>query len=106
MRLLIISALCLLAVPARAYDLHLSPQDMLLIGEALDAMPHGKVAALYQRIQQQLSAEDAAAATAARAKIEAEVSNKIAAEQKAKTPPPAPSPPPASPPVLKDSPYE
>jgi hypothetical protein len=85
-RLLIISALCLLAVPARAYDLHLSPQDMLLIGEALDAMPHGKVAALYQRIQQQLSAEDAAAAAATREKIESDVRRKLAAEQPARPP--------------------
>lgn len=62
MRLLVAAALSLLTSPAWAYDLHnLSPQDMLLIGEALDAMPHGKVAGLYNRIQQQLSAEDMAA---------------------------------------------
>lgn len=83
MRVFITFIVFLLATPAMAYDLHnLSSQDVLLIGEALDAMPHGKVAALYARIQQQLSAEDAASAAETRAKIEKDIRGKIAPEPK------------------------
>lgn len=84
MRLLVAAALSLLAAPALSYDLrNLSPQDVLLLGEALDALPHGKVAGLYNRIQQQLSAEDIAAATDARARVEKDIRSKIDAEPKA-----------------------
>lgn len=83
MRLLVVALAWLLAAPAWAYDIkNLSQQDVLLIGEALDAMPHGKVAGLYLRIQSQLSAEDQASASDARAKTEKEIRDKINSESK------------------------
>lgn len=83
MRLLIAAIALLSAAPALAYDIkNLSQQDVLTIGKALDAMPHGEVAALYSRIQQQLTAEDQVAAADARAKVEKDIRDKIAAETK------------------------
>ena len=104
MRLLILIFASLIAAPALAYDLrNLSPQDVLLLGEALDAMPHGKVASLYNRIQQQLSAEDAAAQAETRIRAEKEIRDKISSESR----PPPPPPPPSTPlPPPKDKPDE
>lgn len=83
MRLFAAAVVCLLAAPASAYDIKgLSQQDVLLIGEALDAMPHGKVSALYLRIQQQLTAENQATAEDAKAKAETDIRNKIISESK------------------------
>lgn len=83
MRVIAAAVVCLLATPASAYDIKgLSQQDVLLIGEALDAMPHGRVAGLYGRIQQQLTAENQAAADDAKAKAETEIRNKIISESK------------------------
>jgi hypothetical protein len=83
MRFLVATLAALLVSPALAYDLkNLSQQDVLVIGEALDAMPHGKVAGLYNRIQQQLTAEDQAVAAEAQAKAEKAILDKIKSETK------------------------
>jgi hypothetical protein len=85
MRTAILLASLLLVRPAAAYDIkNLSVLDIKLIGEALDNMPHGRVADLYNRIQAQLTAEDAANAAAARAAIEKEVRAKLDAKPKDK----------------------
>jgi hypothetical protein len=83
MRLFIVIMALLVAAPAWAYDLkNLSQDDVLTIGAALDAMPHGRVAGLYLRIQSQLTAEDQASTAAARAQAEKEIRDKITAEMK------------------------
>lgn len=38
----------------------LSQADVLLIGEALDLLPHGRVVSLYRRIQEQITMQDVA----------------------------------------------
>jgi hypothetical protein len=86
MRFLVATLAALLVSPALAYDLkNLSQQDVLVIGEALDAMPHGKVAGLYNRIQQQLTAEDQAGAAEVQAKAEKAIRDKIKSETKSES---------------------
>ena len=47
------------------YTIELEAADLTLIGEALDALPHGRVAGLVARVQAQISAQERAAAVAA-----------------------------------------
>lgn len=88
------SALAILALgcsTCAAYDLKgLSAQDILTIGAGLDELPRkvGDENGLYNRIQHQLSEQDAAdkaervkADADARAKVEAEIRKKIEAEK-------------------------
>jgi len=73
----------MLATPAFAYDIkNLSQQDILIIGEALDAMPYAKVSSLYARIQAQLTAENQAAAAEARANMEKDIKDKMKSDEK------------------------
>lgn len=73
---------CLIPAPAFAYDIkNLSQQDILIIGEALDAMPYAKVSSLYMKIQQQITAENQAAEQEARAKMEKDLKAKIESDK-------------------------
>lgn len=55
------------------YKLDLSPEDVVLIGEALDLLPHGRVQKLFAKIQPQLSEQEAAERARLAAEQEASV---------------------------------
>ena len=67
------------------YTIELEPADLTLIGELLDAQPHGRVQKLVVRMQAQITAQDAAAQTRGHAEWEAQRQKWIADELERRT---------------------